>query len=72
MAIGETLVLAPEYSRAKSGAAHLFALLEKKPTIDSYSQEGKKPVSTAMILNVHIINYTYEFCLYRDLNEGII
>ncbi|XP_030882362.1 ATP-binding cassette sub-family B member 5 isoform X2 [Leptonychotes weddellii] len=43
MAIGETLVLAPEYSRAKSGAAHLFALLEKKPTIDSYSQEGKKP-----------------------------
>ncbi|KAM8771060.1 ATP-binding cassette sub-family B member 5 [Rhynchonycteris naso] len=43
MAIGETLALAPEYSRAKSGAAHLFALLEKKPTIDSYSQEGKKP-----------------------------
>uniref|UniRef100_A0A8C3VL98 ATP binding cassette subfamily B member 5 n=1 Tax=Catagonus wagneri TaxID=51154 RepID=A0A8C3VL98_9CETA len=43
MAIGETLVLAPEYSRAKSGAAHLFALLEKKPTIDSYGQEGKKP-----------------------------
>nr|XP_025146740.1 ATP-binding cassette sub-family B member 5 isoform X4 [Bubalus bubalis] len=42
MAIGETLVLAPEYSRAKSGAAHLFALLEKKPTIDSCSQEGKK------------------------------
>lgn len=72
MAIGETLVLAPEYSRAKSGAAHLFALLEKKPTIDSYSQEGKKPVSTTMILNVHIINYTYECCLYRDLNEGLI
>nr|XP_010982971.1 ATP-binding cassette sub-family B member 5 [Camelus dromedarius] len=43
MATGETLVLAPEYSRAKSGAAHLFALLEKKPSIDSYSQEGKKP-----------------------------
>ncbi|XP_019507534.1 PREDICTED: ATP-binding cassette sub-family B member 5, partial [Hipposideros armiger] len=43
MAIGETLALAPEYSRAKSGAAHLFALLEKKPTIDSNSQEGKKP-----------------------------
>ncbi|XP_036912141.1 ATP-binding cassette sub-family B member 5 [Sturnira hondurensis] len=43
MAIGETLALAPEYSRAKSGAAHLFALLEKKPTINSYSQEGKKP-----------------------------
>lgn len=55
MAIGETLALAPEYSRAKSGAAQLFALLEKKPTIDSYSQEGKKPVSTTMILYVHLL-----------------
>lgn len=71
MAIGETLVLAPEYSRAKSGAAHLFALLEKKPTIDSYSQEGKKTVSITMILNVYIINYTCACSLYRDLNEGI-
>ncbi|VTJ86466.1 Hypothetical predicted protein, partial [Marmota monax] len=43
IAMGETLVLAPEYSKAKSGAAHLFALLEKKPTIDSHSQKGKKP-----------------------------
>ncbi|XP_006832349.1 PREDICTED: multidrug resistance protein 1-like [Chrysochloris asiatica] len=43
MAIGETLVWAPQHSKAKSGAAHLFALLEKKPTIDSYSQKGKKP-----------------------------
>lgn len=55
MAIGETLALAPEYSRAKSGAAHLFALLEKKPTIDSNSQEGKKLVSIMMFLNVHLL-----------------
>lgn len=55
MAIGETLALAPEYSRAKSGAAHLFALLEKKPTIESYSQEGKKPVSTTMIVHLLLI-----------------
>lgn len=55
MAIGETLALAPEYSRAKSGAAHLFALLEKKPTIDSCSQEGKIPVSTTMFLNIHLL-----------------
>lgn len=55
MAIGETLALAPEYSRAKSGAAHLFALLEKKPTIDSNSQEGKKLVSITMFLNVHLL-----------------
>ncbi|XP_004604151.2 ATP-binding cassette sub-family B member 5 [Sorex araneus] len=42
MAMGETLVLAPEYSKAKSGAAHLFALLEKKPTTNNYNQEIKK------------------------------
>ncbi|TKC38809.1 hypothetical protein EI555_011300 [Monodon monoceros] len=53
MTIGETLVLAPEYSRAKSGAAHLFALLEKKPTIDSYSQEWKKPLVKQLIYRLH-------------------
>ncbi|KAL1791347.1 ATP-binding cassette sub-family B member 5 [Sigmodon hispidus] len=49
MAIGETLVWAPEYSKAKVGAAHLFALLKKKPTIDSCSQSGEKPVSTTRV-----------------------
>lgn len=63
MTIGETLVLAPEYSRAKSGAAHLFALLEKKPTIDSYSQEWKKPVSTTLILNIHLLLIVYTHAL---------
>ncbi|KAM7323774.1 hypothetical protein ACRRTK_017880 [Alexandromys fortis] len=41
IAIGETLVWTPEYSKAKVGAAHLFALLKKKPTMDSCSQAGK-------------------------------
>uniref|UniRef100_A0A674I8D2 ATP-binding cassette sub-family B member 5 n=1 Tax=Terrapene triunguis TaxID=2587831 RepID=A0A674I8D2_9SAUR len=44
MALGETLTFAPEYAKAKSGAAHLFALFERTPAIDSYSQEGEKPV----------------------------
>ncbi|CAO2587737.1 ATP-binding cassette sub-family B member 5 [Lemmus lemmus] len=42
IAIGETLVWTPEYSKAKVGAAHLFALLKKKPTIDGCSQSGEK------------------------------
>ncbi|GAB5568598.1 ATP-binding cassette sub-family B member 5 isoform X1 [Prionailurus iriomotensis] len=66
MAIGETLVLVPEYSRAKSGAAHLFALLEKKPTIDSYSQEGKtpKPYSRGF-------EYLTDKCLPRTTLHGM-
>lgn len=52
MALGETLTFAPEYAKAKSGAAHLFALFERTPAIDSYSQEGEKPVSATSVLNV--------------------
>ncbi|KAM6151996.1 ATP-binding cassette sub-family B member 5 [Erethizon dorsatum] len=59
MAIGETLVLAPEYSKAKSGAAHLFALLEKKPTIDSYSQKGKKPDTCEGNLEFREVSFFY-------------
>uniref|UniRef100_A0A2K6URP3 ABC-type xenobiotic transporter n=1 Tax=Saimiri boliviensis boliviensis TaxID=39432 RepID=A0A2K6URP3_SAIBB len=59
MAIGETLVWAPEYSKAKSGAAHLFALLEKKPTIDSHSQEGKKPDTCEGNLEFREVSFFY-------------
>ncbi|KAF0883310.1 ABCB5 protein, partial [Crocuta crocuta] len=59
MAIGETLVLVPEYSRAKSGAAHLFALLEKKPTIDSYSQEGKIPDTCEGNIEFREVSFSY-------------
>ncbi|XP_069852221.1 ATP-binding cassette sub-family B member 5 isoform X4 [Dipodomys merriami] len=59
MAMGETLVLAPEYSKAKSGAAHLFALLEKKPTIDSYSQKGKKTHTCEGNLEFREVSFFY-------------
>lgn len=59
MVIGETLVLAPEYSKAKSGAAHLFALLEKNPTINSYSQEGKKPDTCEGNLEFRDVSFFY-------------
>ncbi|XP_058534063.1 ATP-binding cassette sub-family B member 5 [Ochotona princeps] len=59
MVIGETLVLAPEYSKAKSGAAHLFALLEKNPAIDSYSQEGKKPETCEGNLEFRDVSFFY-------------
>ncbi|XP_002818217.3 ATP-binding cassette sub-family B member 5 [Pongo abelii] len=59
MAIGETFVLAPEYSKAKSGAVHLFALLEKKPNIDSRSQEGKKPDTCEGNLEFREVSFFY-------------
>ncbi|XP_066095034.1 ATP-binding cassette sub-family B member 5 [Saccopteryx bilineata] len=75
MAIGETLALAPEYSRAKAGAAHLFALLEKKPTIDSYSQEGKKPDTCEGNIEFREVSFFYpcrpDVLILRDLSLSI-
>ncbi|XP_043921481.1 ATP-dependent translocase ABCB1-like [Protopterus annectens] len=42
MELGQTLSFAPDYAKAKSAAAHLFALFEKKPSIDSFSSDGLK------------------------------
>ncbi|KAM9216801.1 ATP-binding cassette sub-family B member 5 [Dugong dugon] len=59
LAIGETLVWTPQYSKAKSGAAHLFDLLEKKPTIDSHSQNGKKPDTCEGNLEFREVSFFY-------------
>uniref|UniRef100_A0A7N4NMN8 ATP binding cassette subfamily B member 1 n=1 Tax=Sarcophilus harrisii TaxID=9305 RepID=A0A7N4NMN8_SARHA len=43
MAVGQTSSLAPDYAKAKISASHIIKLLEQKPVIDSYSEEGQKP-----------------------------
>uniref|UniRef100_A0A8B9ZJQ8 ATP-binding cassette sub-family B member 5 n=1 Tax=Anas platyrhynchos TaxID=8839 RepID=A0A8B9ZJQ8_ANAPL len=45
MALGQSSSFAPDYAKAKISAAHLFALFEREPLIDSYSEEGEKPVN---------------------------
>ncbi|NP_084237.1 ATP-binding cassette sub-family B member 5 [Mus musculus] len=59
MAIGETLVWAPEYSKAKAGASHLFALLKNKPTINSCSQSGEKPDTCEGNLEFREVSFVY-------------
>ncbi|XP_059135784.1 ATP-binding cassette sub-family B member 5 isoform X3 [Peromyscus eremicus] len=75
MAIGETLVWAPEYSKAKAGAAHLFALLKKKPTIDSCSQSGEIPDTCEGNLEFREVSFFYpcrpEVPVLRDLSLSI-
>ncbi|KAL6081798.1 hypothetical protein STEG23_030119, partial [Scotinomys teguina] len=75
MAIGETLVWAPEYSKAKAGAAHLFALLKKKPTIDSCSQSGEKPDTCEGNLEFREVSFFYpcrpEVPVLSDLSLSI-
>ncbi|XP_059026987.1 phosphatidylcholine translocator ABCB4 isoform X3 [Mustela lutreola] len=43
VALGHASSFAPDYAKAKLSAAHLFMLLERRPLIDSYSEEGLRP-----------------------------
>ncbi|XP_031432825.1 ATP-dependent translocase ABCB1-like [Clupea harengus] len=43
MNIGQSSSLAPDFAKAKAAAHRILSLLEKKPEIDIYSQEGEKP-----------------------------
>ncbi|XP_076187711.1 ATP-dependent translocase ABCB1-like isoform X3 [Aptenodytes patagonicus] len=55
MALGQSSSFAPDYAKAKLSAAHLYLLLERVPSIDSYSEEGEKPLfdgKNAMTLNI--------------------
>ncbi|NXL87260.1 MDR1 protein, partial [Alectura lathami] len=42
MNVGQSASLAPDYGKAKISAQRIFQLLDRKPQIDSYSEEGEK------------------------------
>lgn len=44
MNVGQSASLAPDYGKAKMSAQRIFQLLDRKPLIDSYSEEGEKLV----------------------------
>ncbi|NXX41749.1 MDR1 protein, partial [Tricholaema leucomelas] len=42
MNVGQSTSLAPDFGKAKASAQRIFQLLDRKPVIDSYSEEGEK------------------------------
>jgi len=48
--MGQNSSVAPDYAEAKTSASRMFALFEKVPTIDAYSDEGHKPVSMTLMM----------------------
>uniref|UniRef100_A0A7M4G0X2 Multidrug resistance protein 1-like n=1 Tax=Crocodylus porosus TaxID=8502 RepID=A0A7M4G0X2_CROPO len=42
MNVGQSTSLAPDFGKAKISAQRIFQLLDQKPLIDSYSEEGEK------------------------------
>ncbi|XP_019364084.1 PREDICTED: ATP-binding cassette sub-family B member 5 [Gavialis gangeticus] len=59
VAVGETLTFVPDYAKARSGAAHLFALFERTPAIDSYSEAGDKPDTFSGRLEFREVSFIY-------------
>ncbi|XP_030057521.1 ATP-binding cassette sub-family B member 5 isoform X2 [Microcaecilia unicolor] len=59
MSAGQTLSFAPDYAKAKSSVTHLFALFERIPAIDSYSQEGKKLDTFSGTVELHDVSFRY-------------
>lgn len=49
LALGQANSFAPSYSKAKQATKRIFALLDRKSKIDTYSDEGVKPVSAMAI-----------------------
>jgi len=65
MALGQSTSFTPDYAKAKMSAAHLFLLFERVPLIDSYSEEGEKPVSKHGVM--HSISCTttlFQACFF--------
>uniref|UniRef100_A0A670ZUG0 ATP binding cassette subfamily B member 4 n=1 Tax=Pseudonaja textilis TaxID=8673 RepID=A0A670ZUG0_PSETE len=59
MAVGQAFSFTPDYAKAKISAAQMFMLFERVPSIDNYSEEGKKPetVSSNIAFKEVVFNY---------------
>jgi len=44
IAVSQNTTFAPEFAEAKISAQRMFALFDRKPSIDAYSEDGLSPV----------------------------
>uniref|UniRef100_A0A803XPJ8 ABC-type xenobiotic transporter n=1 Tax=Meleagris gallopavo TaxID=9103 RepID=A0A803XPJ8_MELGA len=59
MNVGQSASLAPDYGKAKVSAQRIFHLLDRKPQIDSYSEEGEKLSNFEGNIEFRNINFVY-------------
>ena len=50
LSVGQASTFAPDYAKARLSANRIFALIDRKPLIDSLSEEGDTPVSHVIVL----------------------
>ena len=53
MSVGQATSFAPDYGKAKLAAAKIFWLLDRIPSIDSFSEDGTKLVSKSRYISVY-------------------
>lgn len=61
MMIGQAVAFTPDYEKAKIAAVRIFRLLELRPTIDAFSQQGT--IKVRELLNCSIMLATYYYFL---------
>ncbi|XP_036393962.1 ATP-dependent translocase ABCB1 [Megalops cyprinoides] len=59
MSIGQSSSFAPDFAKAKSSTQRILALLERKPEIDIYSEEGEKPANFVGDIEFRGVHFVY-------------
>lgn len=74
MALGQTSSFAPDYAKAKISAAHLFVLFDRVPSIDSYCEDGEKPVSKQCIkVNYYLLfSFIYHILFLGSISSTLL
>ena len=49
LSLGQASTFAPDYAKARLSANRIFALIDRIPLIDIYSEEGDTPVSHVVV-----------------------
>ncbi|XP_009482160.2 ATP-binding cassette sub-family B member 5 [Pelecanus crispus] len=75
MNVGQSASLAPDYGKARMSAQRIFQLLDRKPLIDSYSEEGEKLSNFEGNIEFRNIHFAYparpEFQVLQGLNVKV-
>lgn len=59
MAVGQSLSMAADVSRAREAAREIFTLLDTKPLVDAASRAGAQPRAVAAALEFRDVSFTY-------------
>ena len=59
MILGQTMQLAPDFSKARTAAAAIFGLLDRQPPIDSSNPGGLKPAAVEGRVEFKDVKFQY-------------